>query len=187
MNKEQAAKRLRVSVRTLQRYMSAHRIGFTTRKTKTGEEAVFAQDEVARFKKELQGQRLTATVTPSVMAVSEAGIPQEQGPEVTALALIREAPPAFFQAAPNLFWKRLADRLTPTTEKPTASLSEKLLLSIPEAAALSGIPASKLRSAVNSGELRAVSGVGRGLGKVRRETLTAYVKSLEKNRTRRVG
>jgi hypothetical protein len=63
-----------------------------------------------------------------------------------------------------------------------SDLAHKLLLSLPEASRLSGVPIDKLRAAVNSGELATVSGVGRGLGKVRRETLETYVKSLEKKR-----
>ncbi len=57
-------------------------------------------------------------------------------------------------------------------------LSEKLLLSIREASMLSGIPASKLRSAVKSDKLRTVRGIGRGLGKMRRSDLDAYVRKL---------
>src|SRR5215204_883197 len=114
MNKEQAAKRLRVSVRTLQRYMSANRIAFSMRPTKTGEEAVFDKAEVDHFKAELKEKKSTATVAPAVTPdtpASGAVTPPEPNEE-TALAVFQSAPPAFFEAAPELFWKRLADGLS---------------------------------------------------------------------------
>jgi hypothetical protein len=63
MNKEQAAAALGITVRTLQRHMAAHRIGFAMRKTATSEEATFSAEEVARFK--AQRDALTQTVTPA--------------------------------------------------------------------------------------------------------------------------
>jgi excisionase family DNA binding protein len=61
---------------------------------------------------------------------------------------------------------------------PAINLSDKLLLSIPEASMLSGIPADKLRAAVKSRKLKAVQSVGRGLGKIKRSDLDAYVRKL---------
>ena len=68
MNKEQAAAALGITVRTLQRHMAAHRIGFAMRRTVTGEEATFSESEVERFKAERDA--LTTTVT-STLNVSE--------------------------------------------------------------------------------------------------------------------
>jgi excisionase family DNA binding protein len=185
MNKEQAAKRLRVSVRTLQRYMSANRIAFTMRPTKTGEEAVFDKSEVDRFKAELKEKRRVATVAPAVSPdtpTSEAVSPSEPN-EQTALEVFQSAPPAFFEAAPDLFWKRLADGLAarrrPAPTKTVPDLAHQLLLSLPEAAALSGVPLSKLRADAHSGALKTVRSVGRGLGKVRSKELERYVSKLK--------
>ncbi len=63
MNKEQAAAACGITVRTLQRHMAAHRIGFAMRRNLTGEEATFSAEEVARFKAERDA--LITTVTPA--------------------------------------------------------------------------------------------------------------------------
>lgn len=59
--------------------------------------------------------------------------------------------------------------------KPQAMLGEKLTLSLDEAAALSGVPRSMLRTATQSGELQAKK-IGRGW-KVRRKELERWVKA----------
>jgi hypothetical protein len=75
MNKEQAAAALGITVRTLQRHMAAHRIGFAMRKTATGEEATFSAEEVARFK--AQRDALTETVTPAANVSEVVGAPAQ--------------------------------------------------------------------------------------------------------------
>jgi excisionase family DNA binding protein len=179
MNKEQAAKRLGVSVRTLQRYMSAHRIAFKMRKTKTGDVAVFTKTEVARFKKELK-ERLTATVSPAVSPVTEpvTPAPEDDGGQV-ALTILQSAPPAFFEAAPELFWKRLADKLATRArrerETSTADLTHQLTLTEREAAQLAGLPLSQVRKA--RGELGSFK-TGAGW-RVRRSDLESYVQKMK--------
>ena len=187
-DKDQAAKFLDVSVRTLQRRMSANAIAFTTRRTKTGDEVVFTADELKRHKREFT--EVKAIVSPSVSPPSESVTPRpDDAPsgDQVSLAVLQSAPLEMWQAAPADFWKALAKGITRASnpargQETTAELAHKLLLSISEAARLSGISVDKLRSAVNSGELATVSGIGRKYGKVRRETLESYVKSLEKKR-----
>jgi len=57
-------------------------------------------------------------------------------------------------------------------------LSEKLWLSLPEAAWLAGTPADKLGAVVRAGKLKAHEGVGRGVGQVQRGELEASIKQL---------
>jgi excisionase family DNA binding protein len=176
MNKEQAAKRLGVSVRTLQRYMSAHRIAFEMHKTKTGEEATFNKDEVARFKRELKEGRMTATVSPTITNPSEAVSPTAAAPS-TALAIFQTAPPAFFEAAPEIFWKRLADRLASTQQRSTtttADLAQQITLSEKEAAQLAGLPLSQIRKARH--QLKSFK-TGAGW-RIKRGDLDNYIKKL---------
>jgi hypothetical protein len=183
-DKDQAAKFLGVSVRTLQRRMSANAIAFTTRRTKTGDEVVFTADELKRHKREFT--EVKAIVSPSVSPTSESVTPRpDDAPsgDQVSLAVLQSAPLEMWKAAPADFWKALAKGITRTSnparvQKTTAELAHKLLLSIPEAARLSGIPIDKLRAAVNSGELATVSGIGRGLGKIKRSDLDLFIKKL---------
>lgn len=62
-----------------------------------------------------------------------------------------------------------------SSTRPQAMLGEKLTLSLDEAAALSGVPRSMLRTAIQSGELQARK-IGRGW-KVRRKELERWVKA----------
>ncbi len=52
------------------------------------------------------------------------------------------------------------------------------MLSLPEAARLSGVPVEALRAAVKAGKLKVVGSAGRGFGKVKREALEAFVKRM---------
>ena len=59
-----------------------------------------------------------------------------------------------------------------------ADLSHKLMLSLPEAARLSGVPIEELRKAAKAGKLKMVKNAGRGFGKVKRTELESYVRKL---------
>ncbi len=164
MNKEQAAAALGITVRTLQRHMAAHRIGFAMRRTTTGEEATFSEPEVARFKAERDA--LTTTVTPATN-VSE---------------VVRDESPQALQRAGNeqgiaMLVSMLSDAMRATeTQGSVASdvpLRDKMTLSFKEAARLSGVPESHLRAAYADGKLRGAK-IGRGV-RVTPDALKAYV------------
>lgn len=170
MNKEQAAKRLNISVRTLQRYMAAKKIAFTIRKTKTGEETIFERAEVERFKADQKEQALTATVSPVVMLspdVSEAVSPAEEA-ESTALALQRFDG----DSAPLIFMQRIAEAL----EAQARSLDDVKGLTVAEAAEQSGEPVSRIRNALRVGALPS-HGYGRGR-RIRKRDLINFLASL---------
>src|SRR5947209_4629276 len=112
LDKEQAAALLGMSVRTLQRYMRARRIGFVMRPGKTGDEAMFDRAELRRFK-QAQKSDVKAIVPPVISSdssLSEAFSPQgsEQLSESTAVSVTRAALPALLEHAPQDFWSRLA-------------------------------------------------------------------------------
>ncbi len=52
------------------------------------------------------------------------------------------------------------------------------MLSLPDAARLSGVPVEELRRAAKAGKLRMVRNAGRGFGKVKRTELEAFVRKL---------
>ncbi len=158
MKKEAAAAFIGVSVRTLQRLTKKGDIPVKYVPGKKGEEAEYAESDLEGY---LERNKPVTLMRPGVApqaAMTRAvtgGVPSGATPDVTTKML------AAFTAIAQ-----------------PARLSEKLLLSLPEAAALSGIPVDKLRSAVKSRRLKAIADIGRGLGKIRRSDLDAYVRKL---------
>jgi excisionase family DNA binding protein len=152
MNKEQAAAALGITVRTLQRHMAAHRIGFAMRSTATGDEATFSEREVARFKAERDA--LTTTVKPA-LNVSE---------------VVRDEPSQALQRAES--GEGIQSLAVLLVDALQAAQSPKMLLSLVEAAEVSGLSASHLLKAIHDGRLDGRK-IGRGF-KVRPVDLREY-------------
>jgi excisionase family DNA binding protein len=170
MNKEQAAKFLGISVRTLQRYMSGHKIGFKMRRTKTGEEAIFEKEELRRFKQEMK--EVTTTVKGSVMPLSEpvSRISEAEG-ETEQLAI---APAALMQRFAMMLQ---AVQATPSAAiEPAVAIENKPLLTISEARKLTGLSDGHLREAIHAGKLKGKI-IGRGY-RIKRTDLDDYIKKL---------
>ncbi len=167
MTKTEAAAFLNVSPRTIEGMAAKGKLTPAKAKGKRGDITVYDESELERLKAE-RGQ-IVFTAAPEASAPASA--------EPQALARLSDVRPSELVAALTAAIDRARERnhIAPTV----SDLAQKLLLSIPEAAALSGVPAAKLRSAVNAGSLRTVKSVGRGLGKVRRADLDAYVKKLK--------
>jgi len=169
MNKEQAAAALGITVRTLQRHMAAHRIGFAMRKTATGEEATFQAEEVARFK--AQRDVLTETVTPAANVLEVVRAPSQALEHVSNSQTIAALGRAIADA--------LQAMLPLANGHPTAAavpLADKLTLSLVEASLVSGLSRAHLRAAIEDKKLKARI-IGRGF-KVKSEDLKAYVRKL---------
>jgi excisionase family DNA binding protein len=193
MDKKKAADYLKISVRQLQRHMSAKRISYTTIKTPRGDEAVFTREELNRFKKERR-EGTDATVHPAVddpeRQTSNTLETPRQG-EQTAL-VARDALESIAELIHGLqvtqagIIEQMRERpaLAPApddvllTAGKTVSIENKLMLTLPEAAELSGISVDHLRSAVRDGKLKTVKGIGGGYGKVKRAELDRFIKSL---------
>jgi excisionase family DNA binding protein len=153
MNKAAAAAYIGVSVRTLQRLTSKGEIPFYQEQGKKGKETHYDEADLIDY---LQKNKPTTIMRPGSSLAMTSDMTDDATPNAAdeMLAAFRAL------AAP-------------------VKLSEKFLLSLPEAAALSGVPVDKLRSAVNSGALKAIRTIGRGLGKVRRSDLENYVSKLK--------
>jgi excisionase family DNA binding protein len=141
MNKEQAAAALGITVRTLQRHMAAHRIGFAMRRTVTGEEAIFSDEEIARFKTERDA--LTTTVTPAL----------------NVLEVVRDAQSEALQRAANI--PDNAMLVSMLMEAADAPHAPSMLLSVKEAAEFSGLSSSRIMKAIHDGKLDGRK-IGRG-------------------------
>ena len=156
MNKEQAAAALGITVRTLQRHMAAHRIGFAMRRTVTGEEATFSASEVERFKAERDA--LTTTVTPA-LNVSE---------------VVRDEPSEALQRAGD--GQGIAMVLSMLMEAQNAPHAPCMLLSVKEAAEFSGLSSSRIVRAIHDGQLDGRK-IGRGF-KLRPVDVSEFVRQV---------
>jgi excisionase family DNA binding protein len=166
LNKKAAAQFLNVSERAIERYTKAGRLTARYEKGKTRSVAVYDEAELRTLKREIDNP---SVIRPRI----EPPLSDNQTQALTTTNSEQALSP--FVANSN------AHKMLAAFEAIAAPvrLSEKILLSIPEAATLSGIPADKLRAAVKSGALKALSSIGRGLGKVRRSDLDAYVSKLK--------
>ena len=162
MTKKQVADFLGVSIRTVEGYIQKGKLTPGKAKGTRGDISVFDEEQVRQLKEE----RGEVQFIPGL---------QKEKPAGGSSALVAPLPVALAEQSrvERERFIEVIDRLAPPVR-----LSEKHLLSIPEAAMLSGIPAAKLRAAVKSGKLKAIPGIGRGLGKVRRADLDAYVRKL---------
>jgi excisionase family DNA binding protein len=192
MNKEQTAKKLKISVRTLQRHMTNRRIAFKMRRTDRGEEAVFDNAEVMRFKKAMKGARLLETHsgtvdTPDIAMLAEVGSPavtaRESPQESVALARVPRAEEAALVLASltDEHFNKLVARVRRISRvsQPRAStveLSAKHFLTLEEAAALAGLSKEHLSEARKAGKLKAQL-IGRGW-KIRPKDLQSYTDKL---------
>jgi excisionase family DNA binding protein len=158
LNKVQASAFIGVSVRTLQRLAEKGDIPRSEVTGKKGREARFDEDDLRAYLERnrpmalMRGGDVTPDATPD-MALAR----REQMSDLARL--IGEALKQVQPAAPAVM------------------LSDKLLLSLPEASMMSGVSLARLRQDAHNGKLK-MRRVGRGLGKVHRDDLAAYAKKL---------
>ncbi len=156
LNKEDAAARIGVSVRTLQRITKAGEIPVSYERGKKGDEARYDEaDLLAYLEKTKPHALMRPAATPdatSDTALQRTDSPAEKG----------------FRDGMMRAYNAMAAPVR---------LNEKMLLSLPEASQLSGVPVATLRAAAHEGTLKTVA-IGRGLGKVRRADLEKYISKL---------
>jgi excisionase family DNA binding protein len=178
MNREQAAKKLKMSVRSLQRAVAAElkkpkeerRLNVVYKRGASGkQEAVFDPKEVTAYKHDIE--QATEREPPPEPPESAALIPAPTGDAsrqtqfVALVTAVRE----IIQATPA--------QLPPAhAEVSLSDLAVKPLLKIDEAAHLTGLSRATLREAIESGTLKAKI-VGRAW-RIKRPDLDAYIKSL---------
>lgn len=191
MTRSEVAAALGVSEKTVTRHIAAGRLPARYVKGKTGQQLEIAPTEVRRLQAELQGPpAVSAAPTPPE---SEFKAPEtSEAAQVPATALARPDEALSPELAPALTLSALArivravmdeegepgqpGQAGTSGDKPRVPVESKLLLSLDEAVALSGVPRAHLDAARREGKLRARR-VGRGF-KIRRAELETFVASL---------
>jgi len=169
IDKKQAAQFLGVSPRTLERYTTQKKIGVSYKQGKTAAEAVYDEAELQRFKDALESK--TFPVRPAVEAEDSV-----QALVATARATGLTEAVGSFRA--DLF-AALAALRPNGSNSPAAAvvpIADKVMLTVPDAAALTSLSSGHLKQAIHAGELKARI-IGRGW-KVKRADLDAYLKKL---------
>ena len=176
MNKKEAANFLDVSVRALERYVQQGRISVRYEKGKTRPTANFEPAELETFKTELN----QPSYKPAVQSrQNTSNIEFRQ----IATDVQPEADKAMVYSG-NIGEISVVDKLAgiiegllaKTEAQPTVPVADKLLLTLPEAQALTGLSKGFLRDAINNGELKAKI-IGRSW-RVKRSDLDEYIASL---------
>lgn len=177
LTEQQACKLLEVTPATLNMFVATHRLGVSRKRTIRGVVVSFARAEVEALKKEIQKdeehfrthyQREHAsydTFEPELVE-HENGSAKHNGRN------------SFVPASAPVLDRLLVllEALTPN-EHPRVPIERKLLLTLPEAAAYSGLSEVKLNEAVRAGKLHARKNLGKGY-RIKRSDIEAYVKSI---------
>jgi excisionase family DNA binding protein len=180
MDKEAAAKYLGISIRSLERYMAQGRVEVRyERSDKTRPKATFAKEELDRFKGELE----TPSIRPAVESDTYRHVDGEgkEGEEDPDRGELRHTPPDLLATVDRseaaMLVGVLVEAIEQVMERQERAIAlppdRKLLLSLREAQALSGLSRATLRQAITEKKLKAQI-VGRGW-KVKRSELDRYV------------
>jgi excisionase family DNA binding protein len=152
MNKEAAAEKLGVSVRSLQRLVQSEKISVTYKRGSSGkQEAIFDADEIEKYK-------------------------QQRDVESVKLATVPTNDKNLARNDANRFLDAIRDAVTPKQKGLTVKIADKPLLKLDEAAALTGLSRDILRTAIDTKSLK-----GKIIGKayrIKREDLDKYIKKL---------
>jgi excisionase family DNA binding protein len=158
MNKTEAAKYLNIGVRSLERYTGEGRVIGQRIRGKTGLVLDYGAAELERFKAELEAPESTEVE----------GSPSSAASPATALARLPRQSLSIVATQPQ---STLSKR-----ERPTVAPEWKLLLTLEEAQALTGLSRSTLRAAIDGKALKAAQ-IGRAW-RIRRGDLEKYLAKL---------
>jgi excisionase family DNA binding protein len=157
MNKEEAAKEMGISVRSLQRIVQSKKISVRYKRGESGkQEAIFNPEEIQNYKQ----QRDAETVKPATATTGDTTLARSDA-TTGDTALARNVIETIFNAI---------------GQKPAVAIADKPLLKLDEAAALTGLSRHVLRQAIDDGELK-----GRIIGRayrVKRVDLDEFIKKL---------
>lgn len=170
MNKQEAADYLGVSVRALERYVQQGKISVRYEKGKTRPTANFDPTELEAFKDELN----QPTVKPAFESRQMATEQQSQQGNLTHSSgeIARFDEFGVIEKLSGI----IESLLSRGDNQPPVPIADKLLLTIPEAQALTGLSREVLRDAINSGKLKAKV-IGKGW-RVKRTDLEQYIDKL---------
>jgi excisionase family DNA binding protein len=165
MTKTEAAKALGVSEKTVSRYLAAGRLPSRYVMGKTGKQLDFEAADVEKLKAELAAPVEVVTA------------PRTSRDSTTLARLDSPSGAAQVEALARLVRAVVdAGQGEPRQDAARVSIAEKMLLSLDEAAQLSGVSRGQLRAAIHSGQLSARI-VGRGF-KVQPSALKAWCDGL---------
>ncbi len=152
MNKEEAAKELGISVRSLQRIVQSGKISVSYKRGESGkQEAIFGADEIQSYKERRDVESVKLATAPT-----------------NDTALARNDATQFFEM--------LKDAVAPKQKSGLVEIADKPLLKLDEAAALTGLSRQILRDAIKAEELKAKL-IGRAY-RIKRDDLDDFIKSL---------
>jgi excisionase family DNA binding protein len=178
MNKKEAADYLGISIRTLQRYTAQGKIGARISRGKTGMVTDYDDEEVRRFKKELENNQ--GYIRPTV--VRETEHVSEQKATLPAVDDVQKSVMEdFFKMILELWQTRnnsvaLLGNNANMYSSPAVPIADKIMLTIPEASLLTSLSPTYLINAIHEGSLKAKM-IGDEC-RVKREDLDQYIKQL---------
>ncbi len=176
MNKTEAAEYLGCSVRQLERYTADNRIGVRMEKGRTRPTPIYDEGELQAFKSSLERVVFRPAVermdTPESAAERAGNAIATQGDD--ALSVMSQA--SQMEAFARFIVEAVKAEKPETTAPSLSDLSAKLLLTLPECQALTGLSRDVLRTAIDDGSLSARR-IGRGW-KVKRSDLESYIEKL---------
>lgn len=181
MTKAEAADYLGCSVRQLERYTADNRIGVRMEKGRTRPTPVYDEGELQTFKTSLERVVYRPAVermdAPESAAERAGNAIATQGDGALSGLSQAGAQASQMEAFARFIVEAVQAEKPATETAPSLSdLSAKLLLSLPEAQALTGLSRETLRAAIEAGELAARQ-LGRGW-KIKRRDLESYIENL---------
>ncbi len=177
MNKTEAAQYLECSPRAIERYVAAGKLKARYERGKTGNVLALDVEELERFKAELN-----APTFPNIAADNARQSPTADATEaptmsraIVSLSKSQERVESDYSAIVRLL-EMAATTGDKSRQAPTVPTENKLLLTLAEAQALTGLSRQTLRAAIDDGSLSARQ-IGRGW-KIKRGDLESYVEKL---------
>lgn len=181
MNKKEAADFLGISERSLERHTANKRVGHTLKPGKTRPVLDYERADLERFKEELKAEVHRPAEAQDNEPTDDQGTATNAANDGSkALATFGDisSPPAraleFFGAL--LQMARAEAQSDTQGQHPAVGIADKLLLTLAEAQALTGLSRAVLRDAIETGTLTGKK-IGRAF-RVKREDLEAFVKAL---------
>jgi excisionase family DNA binding protein len=176
MNKQEAAEYLGVSIRALERYVQQGKISVRYEKGKTRPTANFDQSELEAFKTELNQPTIKPAIETRQIATEEqpqqANLTYPSG-EITTFDEVSQFSEIGVIEKLSGIIESLLGR---SDNQPLVPIADKLLLTIAEVQALTGLSREVLRDAIAAGELKAKV-IGKGW-RVKRSDLEDYIDKL---------
>jgi excisionase family DNA binding protein len=163
MNKKEASEYLGISIRQVENYAKQNRLSVRKEKGKTGDIAVYDENELKALKKELDSKR---AARPSIVIENEGS--SERREMIRASDSRLSDVPKIFELIKVLSDNKKADIIVAISHKP--------LLKLDEAATLTGLSRDTLRKAIETKKLK-----GKMIGKafrIKRDDLDEYIKKL---------